>query len=106
MEEDEGEVEEKAGEHEEEGVEELDLRRLHDRGHHQVDSDAQHHDGDDYWHLQNSELKCHTREVSRLWSSARRCRTTEGQNIQLLWKRTDFHFTVGKCLVSDKNSAC
>ena len=29
------------------------------------------------------------------------CRMTAGQNVQLLWERTDFDFTVGPCLLSD-----
>ena len=33
------------------------------------------------------------------------CRGTLRQNIQLLWKQTDFDFTIGQCLVSDENSS-
>ena len=36
----------------------------------------------------------------------RHCPTTVGQNIHLLWKQTDFDFTVRQSLVSDENSAC
>ena len=34
----------------------------------------------------------------------RHCPTTAGQNIQLLWEKTDFDFTVGKCHVAYETS--
>ena len=43
--------------------------------------------------------------MERLRSTIRHCRTTVGQNTQLLLEVTDFEFTSGRCLVSDENSA-
>ena len=42
-------------------------------------------------------------DLWRLRSTITHCRTTVGQNTQLLWEQIDFNFTVGRCFVSDKN---
>ena len=39
-------------------------------------------------------------------STVRHSCTTLGQNRRWLWEQTDFHLTVGQCLVSDENSIC
>ena len=46
-----------------------------------------------------------SRAALRTCPTIRHCRTTVGQNVQLLWKQTDFDSAVGRCLVSDENSA-
>ena len=38
--------------------------------------------------------------------NTKHCRTTVGPNIQLLWKQTDFDFTVRQCLIPAENRAC
>ena len=34
------------------------------------------------------------------------CCATGGQNMQLLWEEIDIDLFIGRCVVSDENSAC